>query len=266
MYDLTSQLRTFTTEANGSFMFTNLVPGEYSVHIAQAGFKGYEQKSILLSAQERIDLHEVKLSVGDIGASVEVEAEGARVATDSSARSVLINRAIIEATPIRGRDYLGVLRSLPGVQVTSTSDRPGATGPPLINGGSGQFLVTLDGIGAGRRGPGTTGKWASLDAIGEVQVLTSNYNAEYGVRAVASLTYRSKTARTSTMERLLLLAARTVQRQRMVQQQKQFAETALSIPEPRRHHWWSGLIPGLDSTGAARSCSSSFRASICTRR
>src|SRR5882724_10442540 len=66
-YDLTNQLHTFTAEANGSFMFTNLVPGEYSVHIAQAGFKGYDQKSIMLSAQERIDLHDIKLSVGDVG-------------------------------------------------------------------------------------------------------------------------------------------------------------------------------------------------------
>src|SRR5882724_8174996 len=185
-YDLTDQLRTFTTEANGSFMFTNLVPGEYSVHIAQAGFKGYEQKSIMLSAQERIDLHEIKLSVGDVGASVEVEAEGARVATDSSARSVLINRAIIEATPIRGRDYLGVLRGLPGVAAVTTNEQPGyKSAGPAINGGSGQFVITLDGIVAQDAGGlGTTGEMApSLDAIGEVQVLTSNYNAEYGVRA-----------------------------------------------------------------------------------
>jgi len=92
---------------------------------------------------------------------------------------------MIENTPVRGRDYLGVLRSLPGVQVTSTSDKPGATGPPLINGGSGQFLVTLDGtptLGFAAQG---TSPWLapSIDAIGEVKVLVSNYTAEYGARA-----------------------------------------------------------------------------------
>jgi len=72
-------------------MFTNLVPGEYSVHIAQAGFKGYDQKSIMLSAQERIDLHDIKLSVGDVVPRSKFKRGGAR-SDGQLGRSVLINR------------------------------------------------------------------------------------------------------------------------------------------------------------------------------
>ncbi|MBO0722654.1 MAG: carboxypeptidase regulatory-like domain-containing protein, partial [Blastocatellia bacterium] len=32
-HDLSKQVRTFTTDTNGTFVFTNLVPGDYSVRI-----------------------------------------------------------------------------------------------------------------------------------------------------------------------------------------------------------------------------------------
>jgi hypothetical protein len=107
------------------------------------------------------------------------------VETDSSDRSVLITRAIVEDTPIRGRDYLGILRGLPGVAATTTNDQPGyKSSGPAINGGNGQFVIALDGIIAQDAGAlGTTGSMApNIDAIGEVQVLTSNFRAEYGTR------------------------------------------------------------------------------------
>jgi len=89
-HDATQQVRTFTTELRGSFVFTNLVPGDYSVHIAMAGFKAYEQRGINVTAQEHVDLHEIKLAVGDVSTTVEVQAQASRVATSSSDRSVTI--------------------------------------------------------------------------------------------------------------------------------------------------------------------------------
>src|SRR5262249_11982682 len=58
-HDLSQQERSFTTASNGSFVFTNLVPGSYCLRISLAGFKNYEQKAISVSAQERVDLHEI---------------------------------------------------------------------------------------------------------------------------------------------------------------------------------------------------------------
>ncbi len=46
----------------GSFIFTGLVPGSYSLKVSQAGFKNYEQKAITVAAQERVDLHEIALA------------------------------------------------------------------------------------------------------------------------------------------------------------------------------------------------------------
>src|SRR6185312_10021423 len=74
-FDLSHQSRTFTAGENGAFIFANLLPGDYSLHIAQPGFKSYDQKNINVSTQEAVDLHEIKLELGDVTSSVEVQSE-----------------------------------------------------------------------------------------------------------------------------------------------------------------------------------------------
>ncbi len=186
--DLTKQQFQFKTGNNGDFQF-QITPGDYTIHIAQTGFKAYDQK-ITLAPQERYDMHDIKLTVGDVTSTIEVTGEIAHVQTDSSDRSVTINQTQIEDTPSAGRNYLNILRSLPGTAQTTTTDGRGGTGAnggggaPTVNGGAGQMLVTLDGIASQDSGaPGTGGYIApSVDAIGEVQVMVSNYTSEYGAR------------------------------------------------------------------------------------
>src|SRR5260370_26443244 len=88
--DLNQQERTFTTAGNGSFFFTGLVPGNYSLKIAMTGFKTWEEKAINVSTQERVDMHTITLSVGDVSGTVEVQAALVHVATDSSNRAIPI--------------------------------------------------------------------------------------------------------------------------------------------------------------------------------
>jgi len=68
--DLTQQERSFPTDSTGSFTFTNLVPGDYSLQVAVPGFKAYSQKAIQVSSEERVDLHEIQLSVGEATTTV----------------------------------------------------------------------------------------------------------------------------------------------------------------------------------------------------
>ncbi len=183
--DLNGQPREYTTATDGSFVFTGLVPGNYSLHIAKPGFRASDHVGINVSAQERVDLHEIRLAVGDVNTSVSVTAEVAHVATDSSDRAIAVNERQIEDTPMAGRNYLSILRSLPGTQAVNTTDTRGwGQGGPGVNGSPGQLLVTLDGIASQDSGaPGTGGYIApSVDAIAEVKVLVSNYTAEYGAR------------------------------------------------------------------------------------
>jgi hypothetical protein len=183
---ISRQTRDFSSNGAGSFEFTGLIPGSYAVKISQPGFKSYEQQNVTVSAQERVDLHTIRLTVGDVATSIEVQAEVAHVATNSSDRAQNVNQQMIADTPVRGRDFLAVLKTLPGVQDLGNHDSRGWGGnTPTINGGQqGQVLVTLDGIVSQDSGaPSINGYIApSVDAVGEVKLLVSNYNAEYGAR------------------------------------------------------------------------------------
>jgi ribose 5-phosphate isomerase len=97
-----------------------------------------------------VDVHNVKLEVGDVTTSIEVQAQAARVATDTADHAMDVNLAQIKETPIRGRNWEAIVKDLPGVIDMGTYDQRGWNGnSALINGGQqGQVLVTFDGMAA----------------------------------------------------------------------------------------------------------------------
>ena len=84
--------------------------------------------------------------------------------------------------PVRGRDWLGIIQTLPGVVDLNNHGSPRwNSGTPTINGGQGgQLAISLDGVLSQDSGsPGANGWLApSPDAIGEVKVLISNFAAD----------------------------------------------------------------------------------------
>jgi hypothetical protein len=195
-HDLSRQVRDFTTDANGSFVFIGLVPGSYSVRIKQPGFRTHEQKGITVAVLEKVDLHDIRLEVGELATAVEVSASAVHVATDSSDRTMNITLSQIMDTPLRGRNPLSLIMTLPGVQTLASADQRGWSGGniPGVNGGqTGQVILNLDGIASqdsGNLNPGYLSP--SVDAIGEVRLLVSNYTAEYGGRTGGQLTLSIK--------------------------------------------------------------------------
>ena len=242
IHDLSQTIRKFTTEANGSFFFTGLVPGTYSLKIARAGFKGFDSKGITVATQERVDLHEIHLQVGDVSSTIEIQANAVHVATDSSDRSVDINLTQIVDTPTRGRNPISLIMTLPGTQSLAQSyDYRGWNGGgiPGVNGGQqGQIILNMDGAASQDSGNLNTGYISpSVDAIGEVKLLISNYTAEYGGRTAGQLTVTTKNGTPAVpRQRLRLLPRRKSERQRILQQQDQRGAAALPLPEFRRHH------------------------------
>ena len=183
---ITRQIREFNTLGNGTFIFPDLFPADYDLRVTHQGFKTYVQGGITVGTLEKVDLHTIKLQVGDVATSVEVRAEAARVVTDSSDHATDVNLKQLEETPIRGRNWEGFVKDLPGVIDMGTYDQRGWNGnSAVINGGQqGQVLVTFDGMAAQDSGaPGlSTYQTPSTDAVAEVKLLTGNYSAEYGAR------------------------------------------------------------------------------------
>jgi hypothetical protein len=105
--NISKQTREFRSSGTGAFEFTGLIPGAYRVKVGHAGFKPVEQ-FVTVSAQERVDMHAIRLAIGDVATSIEVQSEVAHVATSSSDRAQNVNQQMITDTlPGRPEDAAG---------------------------------------------------------------------------------------------------------------------------------------------------------------
>jgi hypothetical protein len=186
----TNQTRETVTGADGAFLFPDLLAGNYDVAVTVSGFKTYEQKGIKLASTERVALRAIALEVGGVSETVTVQAESVQVQTTTAARSGLITRDNIEDIALKGRDFAGMLKILPGVIDTSNREAPGwgTMGGLSINGRT-SFNFSYDGVTNKDTGS-NSGNYAApaLDSIAEVRVQTSNFQAEYGRSSGATIT------------------------------------------------------------------------------
>ena len=180
----TGAKRAASTDGVGSFVFTDLLPATYTLTISQPGFKKFERTAIELTATERVVLGRIQLEVGQVTETVTVTAEAARLQTQSAERSGLISAKVFESVSLKGRDYLGLVALLPGVIDTRNREAPGWNnlGGITINGNRGGTInLTLDGVSSLDTGSmGGPYLAPSVDAVSEMKVLLTNYQAEYG--------------------------------------------------------------------------------------
>jgi len=178
----TGAQRKTQTDAQGDFVFGTLSPGEYSITVVFSGFKSLTKEGIQLSAAERLPVGKLALEVGSITDSVTVEARGAVVQTASAERSGTITSTQVDQIAIRGRNVMELLQLLPGVVNNSNSDVIDRNWNLNINGNrQATTSVSLDGMATNAIGNNNNMMiMVSQDAIAEVKVLLSNYQAEYG--------------------------------------------------------------------------------------
>ena len=180
----TSQTRQLRAQQDGDFVFAQLLPGTFRLQVSAIGFRKYEQNDIVLTATERVVVGMVELQVGDVSQTVEVQAQSARLQTESAERSGLISTQQTENIPLKGRDYLGLVRLLPGVVDTQNRNAPGwnnFSGISINGNRTGTVNLTLDGVSSLDTGSMTGPYLApSVDAVAEIKVLLTNYQAEYG--------------------------------------------------------------------------------------
>ncbi|MDW5267705.1 MULTISPECIES: TonB-dependent receptor [Acidobacteriaceae] len=178
------QQRTTVTNSTGAFVFTELLPGHYNLSIAASGFDAYRQEGILLTATERNVVRPITLQVGSRTEAISVTGDVAPVETQSSERSGTISSRQVTELPTIGRNFLSLLSLVPGVIQSNSADSPnsGSLDSVTINGSRDQSIsLLLDGVPTMDTGNQSgTPQVPSLESIGEVKILTSNYQAEYG--------------------------------------------------------------------------------------
>ena len=193
----TADTRTANSDNDGRFTFSALQPGTYSLRIERQGFQTLEQKGVVLSANEKLAVGELKLQPGQVSETVSVTSEGAIVERESSDLTARLTADQINLIATKGRDITSLLRLLPGT--SNNDDIEGAgdgfgTDLPNISGQRGRSTVpTIDGLFAGEpSGSNKLSMTINQDAVAEVKVLRNNYGAEYGNNGGAIINIVSK--------------------------------------------------------------------------
>ena len=193
-------LTTAKSDSSGNFEFPVVpAPGTYSLSVQVSGFTRREERNITVTAGERRSVGTISLAVGSVNESVTVQAGVTPVQTESADRSASLDRHEIGALLARGLNYGGLLRSLPGVSGGQDPNGPGGntTIYNSINGTRASSTIpSIDGVNAAD--PSSQGQLygaPSTDSLAEINVKTSNYQAEYGgsAGAVINLVTRSGT-------------------------------------------------------------------------
>ena len=121
----TQQLRSTKSGSDGRFVFTELLPGDFSLTIDSSGFKKFQQTGVRVSATERVVLPTIVLEVGAVTETVAVTGQVAAVQTESAERSGLITSREMQEIPLKGRSYIGTTKLLPGIIDTANRESPG---------------------------------------------------------------------------------------------------------------------------------------------
>ena len=191
-------LRTATTSESGEFVAPGLYPGTYTITVEASGFKKLETSGFALSAADKLNAGEFVLTMGAAAESVTVSADAGQVQLQSNSgeRSDLINSKQLNDVAMNGRNVLDYLKLVPGMSGTFDGHRSGTGGISSynINGTrANQHEFTIDGASNVDTGDnGGTHVTINPDAIEEVKILTSNYQAEFGKAAGGQVAITTK--------------------------------------------------------------------------
>jgi hypothetical protein len=195
--------RVTKTNGVGDFLESALPPGTYNLTVSATGFKKYEAVGVILRVAQKARA-DVIMQIGAQGTEVTVEGtQVAQVETQSNEVAGTITGQEISQLQLNGRVFTQLVTLTPGVtnQTGSSEGQYGITANVnySVNGGRLEYNNwELDGGDNMDNGSNSTlNVTPSIDAIGEVRVLTSNYGAQYGRDASGTIETETKSGTSS---------------------------------------------------------------------
>ena len=198
----TEESHTVHTDSSGHYAVTNLPPATYSFTAEATGFNKFVSVHNALPASTALSING-ELEPGSLNQTVQVTASAEILQTESGSVQSEISGKTITDQQLNGRNPLFIGSLLPGMRSSSTlgdfNFAIGSSVPFNVNGARQQdTLVTFDGAPAVRtRGSSQVIGVANPDAIEEMQILTSDYQAEYGSSAGGQMRIVSKSGTTN---------------------------------------------------------------------
>ena len=179
--------RQVVSNADGSYFVTGILPGPYRITADLTGFKKYERPDVLLTVGNTATL-DITLAVGGLEESITVSGQAPLVDVTSKQIGANIGQAELGALPIMNKDWMYAVGLTPGIQVASST--ASFSCESLIVGGgsnrSGNFSIDGGGNNDDYLGSSCGSQVRpAIESVQEFQVLTNQYDAEFGRTAGA---------------------------------------------------------------------------------
>jgi hypothetical protein len=173
-----------TSDISGRFVLTDLPPGTYTLTIEAPGFKRLDRSNIVLNANDKLTLGDIRMEVGAVTESIQVSAEAVTLQTESAERGAALIGTQLQNIGVNGRSYLALAGLATGVvsTVSLATAGPGGLSSISANGvRQNSNQLTVNGISNVDTGSnGSVNITLSMDSIQEFKMLTGVYQAEYG--------------------------------------------------------------------------------------
>jgi hypothetical protein len=190
--------RETVTNESGTYRFTTITPGTYTVTVQSQGFRAFTQTGVEVSANNLTRV-EVRLEIGEITEQVTVEGNVLSLQTDRAEVRHEVDKTTLENVPIPvGRNYQMLLGTLPGFSppqnAHSVPANPTRSVRYSVNGTSDQNNnVRIDGTTSYNPNlPHMTGINPTLESIEVVNVVTNSFDAEQGLAGGAAINLQIK--------------------------------------------------------------------------
>ncbi|MBV8707453.1 MAG: TonB-dependent receptor [Acidobacteriaceae bacterium] len=184
----TGTIKQFTTDSDGSYRISYLLPGVYDVTAEAPSFKKAVQTGIILEVDQKVAAN-FSLVLGEVTESVHVVSQAPQLQTQSVEQSQVITQKQMQELPLLIRDFgqlatlqTGSILGTGGLGASYGNDNPQATGGAVHVNGLGQDANSwqIDGVSNNESVFSIISVSPSLDALQEVSIITNNYSAEYG--------------------------------------------------------------------------------------
>jgi hypothetical protein len=193
---------TATANAAGEFTVGHLIPDTYDLTVANAGFKTFESKGIVVYADQSIKVPAV-MEVGGATQTVEVSASTVeQLKTDRADVATTFTQKEVEDLPIPNRNFAGLQLLLPGAQQLGWShaadENPQGSLQIQVDGQAfGGVAYQLDGTDNQDPILGIIVINPNMDSLSETKITTQNFDAEFG-KAVSSFILASTKSGTNS--------------------------------------------------------------------
>ncbi len=200
----TGQVRSVTSDSDGTYKLNLLPPGNYRVRIQASGFTPVEISSVTVTVTETGVLDR-SLQVGAQAQTVTVEGSVETIETTNSTLGTVVAGRSVTELPLNTRNYTNLLTMTAGANSPVTNASTIGKGSPFIavnGGGTAQNTYLQDGVvinnwysfNTGVEGV-AFGSFAipNPDAISEFKIQTSSYDSGYGRGPGANVNVITKT-------------------------------------------------------------------------